>query len=84
MTEPTTAAGRALLAAPWMLLPGQPLMGDQITAIEAEAVAAAMASLREEVDGLLTRGEWDSGRAVLTKFLARDAVLAAIDRAAKP
>lgn len=35
--KPQTESGRQLLAAPWRLLPGQPLMADFILAIEAEA-----------------------------------------------
>lgn len=53
MTDLQTAAGRALLAAPWMLLPGAPLMADMVTAIEAEAAAAALSAARAKVEAVV-------------------------------
>ena len=50
MSDLTTQAGWALLAAPWMLLPGQPLMKDSIAAIEAEARRDALDAVRAAVE----------------------------------
>ena len=75
---PTTSAGRALLAAPWMLAAGQPLMVDRILAIEAQARAAERARLRVAVVALpmhLRR----NGRATPTRWVNRAAVLAQLE-----
>lgn len=52
---PQTAAGRRLLAAPWMLLPGQPLMDDMIADIETEAVEAERKRITLELSTHISR-----------------------------
>jgi hypothetical protein len=82
MTEPTTAAGKRLLGDVKACLGAEGYLGyhvtpDAILAIEAEAVAAALARVRERVEGLplWCPGDWEW-------VVGRKAVLAIIDEEA--
>ena len=74
----TTEAGKRLLDAPWMLLPGQPLMADQIAAIEAEAVGDERARIVAAVRRLDPDAYADDGDA-RTAINILDDVLATIE-----